>query len=157
MLVRLRPSYPELFARPLGHEALLELSRMRAVSHVLAILMHARGGGGTTAAPSQSQCDRPRTHQSKTTHLLAVPLWRHRTDPAEAPIRLTDARYTADGVLTHPGPRTLLGEDVLARHLQDARALLATRPDDVPAEPTGLPADFETLRWFHLPRICLTP
>jgi selenocysteine lyase/cysteine desulfurase len=84
-------------------------------------------------------------------------LWRHRAAPAEPPIGLTEVRYTAGGALTHPGPRTLLGEDVLAQHLQDARALLAARPDDIPAEPTGLPANFEALRWFHLPRACLTP
>jgi selenocysteine lyase/cysteine desulfurase len=83
-------------------------------------------------------------------------LWRHRAGPAETPMRLTNTRYTVDGPLTYPGPRALLGEDALAQHLRDARELLATRPDDIPAGLTGLPASFEALRWFHLPTACLT-
>jgi len=83
-------------------------------------------------------------------------LWRHRASPTETPMRLTDIRYTVDGPRTYPGPRALLGEDALAQHLRDARKLLATRPDGIPAGPTGLPASFEALRWFHLPMACLT-
>jgi hypothetical protein len=44
--------------------------------------------------------------------------------------------------------------------LAEAGSVLAQRPadphllDDVP---TGLPAEFEALRWFALPNICLSP
>lgn len=82
-------------------------------------------------------------------------LWRHRARPAEPSIRLTEIDFTNYGALTHSGPRVLLGEDVLAQHLRDARALLATKPDEILAGPTGLPPNFEALRSFHLPRVCL--
>lgn len=37
----------------------------------------------------------------------------------------------------------------------DARALLASRSADVADGPTGLPPEFEALRWFPLPPECL--
>jgi hypothetical protein len=49
-----------------------------------------------------------------------------------------------------------VGEDALAGHLDQARTLLAARSDQIDDGPTGLPDDFERLRWFHLPRACLT-
>jgi hypothetical protein len=39
--------------------------------------------------------------------------------------------------------------------LRQAPDLLAARPDDIADGPTGLPADFEELRWFPLPPACL--
>jgi len=33
--------------------------------------------------------------------------------------------------------------------------VLASRPDRLDDDPTGLPDDFERLRWFHLPPACL--
>jgi len=82
-------------------------------------------------------------------------LWRHRDGPGAPPLRLADLRYDADGTLRYPAGHILLGEDALAGHLRDARALLSARPDTVPDGPTGLPAEFEALRWFPLPPECL--
>ncbi|WP_020659070.1 aminotransferase class V-fold PLP-dependent enzyme [Amycolatopsis benzoatilytica] len=82
-------------------------------------------------------------------------LWRHHAGPGRAPLRLADVRYDGDGVLRWPNNPTTLGEDALAQHLRDAEALLADRPDRIDDGPTGLPADFEALRWFPLPPGCL--
>ena len=40
-------------------------------------------------------------------------------------------------------------------YLHQAAAVLAGRPDAIDDGPTGLPADFEHLRWFPLPPTCL--
>jgi selenocysteine lyase/cysteine desulfurase len=83
-------------------------------------------------------------------------LWHHHAGPAEPPLRLRDVRFDDDGRLTYPPRRARVGEGALAGYLDHARALLATRPDRVDHGPSGLPDDFERLRWFHLPRVCVT-
>ena len=45
-----------------------------------------------------------------------------------------------------------LGEECLADHLQEARALLDACPDEIADGITDLPAHFESLFWFPLPR-----
>ena len=82
-------------------------------------------------------------------------LWHHRSGPAEPPLRLAQVRYDPDGMLTRPNHQAHAGEDALAGYLEQARALLASRPDRLDDGPTGLPGDFEQLRWFHLPPACL--
>ncbi len=82
-------------------------------------------------------------------------LWRHRAGSPKPPLRLTDLRYALDGTLTAPGAPEQAGEAALAGYLREARALLASYPDQIGAGPTGLPADFEALRWFLLPPDCL--
>jgi hypothetical protein len=64
--------------------------------------------------------------------------------------------FGPDGRLTYPRHRAQAGEDALAGYLRQARDLLAARTDRLDDEPTGLPDDFEALRWFHLPPACLT-
>ena len=44
---------------------------------------------------------------------------------------------------------------VFPGYLRQARAILAARPAHLDDGPTGLPPDFETLRWFPLPGACL--
>jgi selenocysteine lyase/cysteine desulfurase len=83
-------------------------------------------------------------------------LWHHHAGPTEPPLRLRDVGFDADGRLTYPRQRAWAGEDALTGYLTRARALLAARTDRLDDEPTGLPDDFEALRWFHLPRPCLT-
>jgi selenocysteine lyase/cysteine desulfurase len=85
----------------------------------------------------------------------ATGLWHHRAGPPRQPLSLRDLRYTPDGVLTYPTGRSSADESVLASHLLDAAALFASRPDHIDQSPTGLPEDFEALRWFHLPAECL--
>ncbi|MEJ3745878.1 aminotransferase class V-fold PLP-dependent enzyme [Actinomycetes bacterium KLBMP 9797] len=83
-------------------------------------------------------------------------LWRHHAGPAAPPLRLRDVRFSGGEGLTCPRQRAQAGEETLAGYLDQARALLATRPDHVDDAPSGLPDDFERLRWFHLPHACLT-
>ena len=83
-------------------------------------------------------------------------LWRHR-HPAPAPaVHLADLIYTADGSWTGPDPQPRAGEAALGGYLRHAAEVISDHPDDVDDGPTGLPPDFETLRWFPLPPICLT-
>ena len=84
-------------------------------------------------------------------------LWRHRDGPPQPPLRLRDLHYTPDGTLHYPARRGQAGEDSLAGYLRQARDLLAARPGHTADGPTGLPEDFEALRWFPLPPACLAP
>jgi selenocysteine lyase/cysteine desulfurase len=82
--------------------------------------------------------------------------WRHHSGPADAPLRLTDVRFGADGRISAPAVRRRrLGEEALAGQLARAREVLAARPDRLDDGPTGLPADFERMRWFPLPPACV--
>jgi selenocysteine lyase/cysteine desulfurase len=85
-------------------------------------------------------------------------LWHHRAAAAEPPLRLGNLRYDAGGELRYPAAHRVADETALAAYLDEARQLLAGRPDApdwLDDEATGLPADFEALRWFPLPRSCL--
>ena len=75
--------------------------------------------------------------------------------PPQPPLRLRDLHYTADGALRVPARRHRVGEESLVGYLHQARVLLAARPDHIDDGPTGLPGDFEALRWFPLPPECL--
>ncbi|AVZ75798.1 aminotransferase [Streptomyces lunaelactis] len=82
--------------------------------------------------------------------------WRHHAGAADPPLRLTDVRYTADGRLSAPAPRhRRLGEEALAGQLDRAREVFTACSGRLDDGPTGLPADFERMRWFPLPPVCL--
>lgn len=82
--------------------------------------------------------------------------WRHHSGPAAPPLRLTDVRFGTDGRITAPAPRHhRLGEEALAGQLARARQVLDARPDRLDDGPTGPPADFERMRWFPLPPVCV--
>ncbi len=83
--------------------------------------------------------------------------WRHREGVVEPPIRLRDIRYAADGHLTIPAEALTGGEELLAQHLVDARAILAAAvpPGELVGGREGLTEDFEHLRWFDLPATAL--
>jgi selenocysteine lyase/cysteine desulfurase len=83
-------------------------------------------------------------------------LWHHRAGCPEAPLRLADLRYAADGSMSVPPRRARVGEVALAGYLREAAELMAGRPDAVEDGPTGLAAEFEALRWFVLPPGCLS-
>lgn len=84
--------------------------------------------------------------------------WHHRNGPVEPPLRLSQVSYDADGNLTYPAQHDQAPESDLATYLAAARGLLASLPDEVMAEGSAsLSADFEHLRWFDLPTICLEP
>jgi selenocysteine lyase/cysteine desulfurase len=82
-------------------------------------------------------------------------MWHHHNGGDEPPLRLHDVGYDADGLLTYPGHHAQAGEEALAGYLQQARELLAARPDHIEDGSLGLSGDFEALRWFHLPRASL--
>ena len=80
-------------------------------------------------------------------------LWRHHSGLPHPPHRLADLSFaTAPSNRTEAGP----GDEALAGYLREARRILATRSDRLDDGPTGLPAEFEALREFHLPPVCLT-
>ncbi|MBK3626602.1 aminotransferase class V-fold PLP-dependent enzyme [Streptomyces sp. MBT49] len=82
--------------------------------------------------------------------------WRHHRSRALPPLRLAGGRWSDDGRFTGAAPdRPRLGEEALAGQLDLARELLAGRPGPPADGPTGLPADFERIRWFPLPPVCM--
>ncbi|MEU5536573.1 aminotransferase class V-fold PLP-dependent enzyme [Streptomyces sp. NPDC020362] len=82
--------------------------------------------------------------------------WHHHAAAAAPLLRLTEVRFTDDGRLTAPAsPRRRLGEDALAGQLERARELLGSRSGRLDEGPTGLSADFERMRWFPLPPVCV--
>jgi len=82
-------------------------------------------------------------------------LWRHASGPPRPPITLSEVSFGADGQMDYPRRRGQAGEDAFPGYLQQARAILAARPARLDDGPTGLPPDFEALRWFQLPAACL--
>jgi hypothetical protein len=88
-------------------------------------------------------------------------LWRHRRGPVEPPLRLHALRYDEEGRLRSDAGHATASDDALAGYLDQARRLLAARSpsadgDGASGPLPGLTADFEELRWFVLPRQCLT-
>jgi selenocysteine lyase/cysteine desulfurase len=77
--------------------------------------------------------------------------WRHRRAAAEPAVSFDDLLLGGG-----PGPGRA-GEEVLGGYLEQARSLLAARPDRLEDRPSGLPAELEELRDFHLPPECLPP
>jgi selenocysteine lyase/cysteine desulfurase len=85
----------------------------------------------------------------------ATGLWRHVAGPPRPPITLAEVGYGPDGKMTYPRRRGQAGEEAFPGYLRQARAILAARPARLDEGPTGLPSDFEALRWFPLPPACL--
>ncbi|GAA3880452.1 aminotransferase class V-fold PLP-dependent enzyme [Streptomyces lacrimifluminis] len=82
--------------------------------------------------------------------------WHHHAGAAGPPLRLTGVRFADDGRLTvADAGHDRLGEEALPGQLDRARQLFASRSDRLDDGPTGLPADFERMRWFPLPPACL--
>ncbi|MET0134405.1 MAG: aminotransferase class V-fold PLP-dependent enzyme [Kibdelosporangium sp.] len=81
-------------------------------------------------------------------------IWRHHRAPGPQ-LRLTDLSYDepADQPHDEPGP-DVLGEDMLAEHLADARRAFATARRGS-TEPGRVSGSFDELRWFELPEVCL--
>jgi hypothetical protein len=88
---------------------------------------------------------------------LASGRWRHKDGAVEPPLRLSQLHYDADGVLRYPHRDDRAPESELAGYLAQAHALMNALPepaDDLSAD--RLSDDFEHLRWFELPSVCLT-
>lgn len=87
---------------------------------------------------------------------VAKGIWIHRNGLVEPPLRMHDVTYDDQGMHA-PTSQLSGGEELLAQHLRDAAAVLATAPEPDLTAPTGVTADFETLRWFDLPASALAP
>lgn len=83
----------------------------------------------------------------------ATGLWHHRDGVVEPPLRMADVTFTGGG-LRYPSRHEHASESALQGYLDEAEALLAGLPE---ADPTSaeITADFEHLRWFPLPAVCL--
>jgi selenocysteine lyase/cysteine desulfurase len=84
-------------------------------------------------------------------------LWRHANGAPRPPLLLSEVSYGPDGEIAYPRHRAQAGEDAFPGYLDEARALLASRPRRIDDGPTGLSPEFEALRWFPLPPACLGP
>ena len=85
-------------------------------------------------------------------------LWRHHDAALEPPMRLRDVWYDEGGVMRYPRHTERAPDSELARYLDEARALFATAGALPDGGLAGLvSADFEHLRWFELPAVCLAP
>jgi selenocysteine lyase/cysteine desulfurase len=82
-------------------------------------------------------------------------LWRHAAGPPRPAITLADVGYGPDGEMDYPQRRGQAGEEAFPGYLRQARAILAARPAHLGEGATGLPPQFEALRWFPLPPACL--
>src|SRR6516164_8171639 len=85
----------------------------------------------------------------------ATGLWRHAAGPPRPQITLPDVSYGPDGQMHYPRQRDRAGEEAFPGYLRQARAIMAARPARLDEGPTGLPPEFEALRWFPLPPACL--
>jgi hypothetical protein len=86
-------------------------------------------------------------------------LWQHRAGPVEPPLRLTHLSYDAGGELTYPRKHDTAPETALEGYLDEAVALFESLPEVTCEDGVGdrVSADFEHLRWFDLPAVCLEP
>ena len=82
-------------------------------------------------------------------------LWHHRRGLSEPPLRLADLSYDEAGELRYPEHNDRADASVLASYLAEGRALLEAAPSELGA-PANVDSDFDGLRWFALPSVCLT-
>ena len=85
-------------------------------------------------------------------------LWRHREGPPDPPLKLTNLSYDGQGRLRYDTAHRTAPESALSDHLAQAQKLLDGRSptdDEMAEEGAGLTGDFESLRWFPLPKRCL--
>ena len=86
--------------------------------------------------------------------------WRHHAGPVEPPLRLSQLSYDEDGALRYPEHDDRAPESALAEYLMAGQALFAGRAPAGPSEPqpgdATVSAEFEHLRWFDLPGVCLS-
>lgn len=83
-------------------------------------------------------------------------LWRHRAGPVEPTLRLRDVEYGPDGRLRYPRQSARASESALLDYLAQAQRLAAVRPDHAEQIHDHLNPDFEALRWFELPKVCVS-
>ena len=85
-------------------------------------------------------------------------LWQHRNGPVEPPLRLAQLSYDAAGILRFPISDDRAPAIARADALAAAAALFESAPDVDPGTASlvdELGSEFEDLRWFDLPAVCL--
>jgi selenocysteine lyase/cysteine desulfurase len=86
-------------------------------------------------------------------------LWRHREGAVEPPLRLAQLHYDSDGRMGYPRHDDRAPESELTRYLEQASVLFEAErhagSDEVRSGVAALSEDFEHLRWFDLPLVCL--
>ncbi|QNN54095.1 aminotransferase class V-fold PLP-dependent enzyme [Nocardioides mesophilus] len=84
-------------------------------------------------------------------------IWVHRDGPVEPPLRLRQVGYGPDGSMRFPRLADTAPESILGEYLEQAAAVLDAAPaPDVGGAEAVVSADFEQLRWFELPGVCLS-
>jgi selenocysteine lyase/cysteine desulfurase len=87
---------------------------------------------------------------------VARGIWVHRRGNVEPPLRLSQISYDADGEMCYPRHDDTAPESALAEYLEEGAALLSgAAPADLSLRPETLSEDFEHLRWFDLPKVCV--
>jgi hypothetical protein len=80
----------------------------------------------------------------------------HRQGAVEPPLRLDQIAYDDQGRMRYPRHEDTAPESELARHLDVGAKLLAEAAGpDLSTRPSQVTEDFEHLRWFELPGVCL--
>jgi selenocysteine lyase/cysteine desulfurase len=81
-------------------------------------------------------------------------LWKHHHGPVEPPLRLSQVGYDEAGELIYPHHTETAPESALDTYLHEGRRLLAEAPglDEIQGTVND---DFDHLRWFDLPAVCL--
>jgi selenocysteine lyase/cysteine desulfurase len=82
-------------------------------------------------------------------------LWHHRDGLVEPPLRLTQVSYDADGEMVYPHHDDTAPESVLADYLKEGEEIMLAAEPAPDEPPTGVTDDFENLRWFELPGVCV--
>ncbi len=85
---------------------------------------------------------------------IASGLWTHQDGVVEPPLRLDAISYDGDGMHA-PSARLSGDESLLAQHLEDAAKILEAAEEPDLTAPHSTSADFEHLRWFDLPAVCV--
>ena len=87
---------------------------------------------------------------------VARGIWVHRRGTVEPPLRLGQISYGSDGAMEYPRHDDTAPELALSKYLEEGAGLLAaTAPPDLSVLPEPVSDDFEHLRWFDLPKVCL--
>jgi hypothetical protein len=84
-------------------------------------------------------------------------LWHHRAGPLDPPLSLGAVRYV-DGHMVVPRLDARAPIEDLARYLEEARALMTSRPGEPDGRPgafRSISTEFEELRWLWLPESCV--
>ncbi len=87
---------------------------------------------------------------------VARGIWIHRDGHVEPPLRLGQIRYDEEGRMCYPRHQDTAPESALQEYLeQGAKVLAESVPADLAEVPESTSGDFEHLRWFDLPRVCV--